>query len=343
MKINLKIRDYIIRRLILLIPVILGISLFSFILSYNAGDPISLYISPKTPQWMIEEIRKEHHLDDPLYIQYLFYLKNLLQGNLGYSRSQWMPVIECIKIFFPATLELAVVALLISLIIGIPLGIISATRKDRISDHFSRIFCLSGVSMPSFWLALLLQYIFFYFFKKQGLPYLPGGGRHSININISQITGFLMLDSIITGNFRGFMDVAWHIIMPAFIVSMWPLASISRIMRSSMLEVLRQDYIVNARSKGLSERVVIYKHALKNAMIPTVTAVGYCIGYLLTGSVMVETVFSWPGLGRWAVHAIESIDIAAIVAFTMLTALIFLFTNLFVDIIYAWIDPRVRY
>lgn len=292
---------------------------------------------------MIESIRERYHLDKPLYIQYFYYLKGILNGDLGYSRSQWMPVSDCIKTFFPATAELALTALVISTIVGVPLGIISATRKDSLADHLARIFSLTGVSMPSFWLGLLSQFLFFYLLKTHGLPYLPGGGRLSVGIEINRITGFIILDSLLTGNTVGFVDAVWHIILPACIVAMWPLASISRITRSSMLEVLRQDYIVLARTKGLSDKVIIYKHALRNAIIPTVTAVGYSVGYLLTGSVMVETVFSWPGIGRWAVHAIESIDIAAIVAFTTFTALIFVITNLLVDIIYASIDPRIEY
>jgi peptide/nickel transport system permease protein len=288
-----------------------------------------------------------HHLDEPLYIQYWYYLRDLLHGDWGISRSDAnRPVIESIRSYFPATLELTIFAIVIGVIFGIPIGIISALKKDKPIDHTARIFSLAGVSTPVFWLALLMQYVFFYQLKILNLPYLPLGGRADslllAEYPLRQITGMYILDSLLTGNWPIFFDSLLHIIMPAFALSYISLALISRMMRSSMLEVLRQDYITLARSKGLSEKVVIYRHALRNALIPTVTVTGIAFGGLLAGAVLTESVFSWPGMGRWSTLAIQRADIAGIIGFTQLTAVIYVLANLLVDLIYAALDPRIK-
>jgi len=237
--------------------------------------------------------------------------------------------------------------LIFSVAVGIPLGIVSAVRKDKTVDHASRLYALSGISMPIFWLGLLLQFVFYYQFRINGLPGLPSSGRvDAILIDdypLRRVTGMYLIDSLITGNFRIFFDALVHMIMPAFCLSYHSMAIITRMMRSSMLEVMRQDYITLARAKGLSERTVIYKHALRNAMIPTMTVIGLTFGGLLGGAVLTETVFSWPGMGRWSARAILSNDYAAVMGFMLLTSLIYVMANLVVDVIYSVLDPRIRY
>jgi peptide/nickel transport system permease protein len=251
-----------------------------------------------------------------------------------------------IQNYFPATFELTLVAIIFSLLMGIPIGVISATRKDKPVDHATRLFSLAGISIPIFWFGLLLQYAFFYQLKINNLPYLPLEGRIDDFVLISHpirtVSGLYILDSIVTGNFPALVSSVTHIILPGFALAYATLALIARMMRSSMLEVLRQDYITLARSKGLSERVVIYKHALRNAMIPTVTVTGLAFGGLLAGAVLTETIFAWPGMGRWATGAILTDDIGAIMGFTLLIAVVYVLANLIVDIIYAMLDPRIQ-
>lgn len=346
----MRMREFVIRRLLLLIPVLIGVSMVTFTLSHVVGNPVAAYITSeevRLPEWRIQQIVKAHHLDEPLYIQYVYYLDDLFHGDWGISRSDSdRPVVESIKAYFPATLELTIIAMTLSLALGIPIGILSATKKDKPVDHATRVFALTGVSMPVFWLGLLMQYVLYYQFKLLRLPYLPYAQRVDQFVIIAHplktVTGLYLIDSLIAGNIPVFLDSLTHILMPAFALSYISLALIARMMRSSMLEVLRQDYITLARSKGLSERVVIYKHALKNAMIPTVTVAGLTFGGLLMGAVLTETVFAWPGVGRWSTNAIVRDDIAAIMGFMMITGTIYVLVNLIVDLLYATLDPRIR-
>lgn len=346
----MKLRHYVIRRLLLMIPVLIGVSMMTFTLSHVIGDPVAAYISSqdvKLSEQQIEKIVKAHHLDEPLYMQYFYYISDLLRGDWGISRTDSdRPVVESIQRYFPATAELAMVSMIFALALGIPIGIISAVRKDKPVDHATRVFSLVGVSMPVFWLALLLQYFFYYQMKIHSLPSLPSSGRvdqfvwmdHPLRI----ITGLYTVDSLITGNFAIFLDALVHLILPGFALSYVFMAVFVRMMRSSMLEVMRQDYITLARSKGLSERVVIYRHALRNAMIPTITVAGLAFGGLLAGAVLTETVFAYPGIGRWSVSAIVRDDIASIMGFMLIIAVVYMLANLVVDLLYAWIDPRIR-
>jgi ABC-type dipeptide/oligopeptide/nickel transport system permease component len=344
----LKMRYYVTRRLLLLIPVLFGVTLVTFSLSHVIGDPVAAYVtSEQIPEQRIRQLIVAHGLDKPIYVQYLYYLRDLLDGDWGISRSDSdRPVLVSIANYFPATFELTLVAMTISLVLGIPLGIVSATRKDKPVDHATRIFALSGVSMPIFWLALMMQYVFFYQLKLLSLPNLPLNQRVDqfvvLDHPLRQITGLFLIDSLATGNFPVFFSALAHIIMPAFALSYITLALITRMMRSSMLEVLRQDYITLARSKGLTERVVIYRHALRNAMVPTVTVSGLAFGGLLAGAVLTETVFSWPGVGRWSTGAILRDDIASIMGFMILVSVIYVLANLLVDLLYAALDPRIR-
>jgi len=333
-----------------MIPVLIGVSMMTFTLSHVIGDPVAAYISSqdvKLSEQQIQRIVQAHHLDDPLYMQYFYYISDLLRGDWGISRTDSdRPVTESIQRYFPATAELTMVSMIFALALGIPIGIISAVRKDRPADHATRLFSLVGVSMPVFWLALLLQYVFYYQMKIHNLPNLPSGGRvdqfvwldHPLHV----VTGIYTVDSLITGNFAIFFDALVHLILPGFALSYVFMAVFVRMMRSSMLEVMRQDYITLARSKGLAERVVIYRHALRNAMIPTVTVAGLAFGGLLAGAVLTETVFSFPGIGRWSVSAIVRDDIASIMGFMLIIAVVYMLANLIVDLLYAWIDPRIR-
>jgi peptide/nickel transport system permease protein len=343
----MKLRDFILRRIILAIPVIFGVLTITWFLSYVVGDPLAMYVTERTPDSAIPGIIRERGLDQPPVVQYFVYLRSLFQGDWGVSTSTGAdaPVLEVLARLFPATIELAIVAMIFAVILGIPLGIISATRKDQVADHVTRIFALSGVSMPIFWFGLMLKYVFFYQFSVWDLPHLPGGDRYNIRaFSWTPTTGFLLIDSLIFEQSPGlFMDALVHLVMPGFCLGYITLAIITRMMRSSMLEVIKEDYITLAKSKGLSERIVIYKHALRNALIPTVTVIGLAFGGLITGAVLTETIFNWPGLGRWATRAILNSDMAAINGFTLLVAFIFVTANFIVDMIYGVLDPRIRF
>jgi len=343
----MKLRDFILRRLILAIPVIFGVLTITWFLSYVVGDPLAMYVTERTPDSAIPGIMLKYGLNRPPVEQYFIYLVNLFSGDWGKSTSTGadQPVLVILARLFPATIELAIVAMVVAITLGIPLGIISATKKDKVQDHITRIFALSGVSMPIFWFGLMLKLLFFYQFSQWGLPYLPGGDRYNIRIyNYTPTTGFLLVDSLIFDqNIRLFGDTLTHLIMPGFCLGYITLAIITRMMRSSMLEVIKEDYITLARSKGLSERIVIYRHALRNALIPTVTVIGLAFGGLITGAVLTESIFNWPGLGRWATRAILNSDMAAINGFTLLVAFIFVTANFLVDMVYGVLDPRIRF
>jgi peptide/nickel transport system permease protein len=336
----MKLRYYIIRRLLLLIPIIFGITFVAFFLSHIIGDPTSAYTGERTPEAVRELIIEIHHLNDPIYIQYFYYIDSLLHLDLGISPTDGnRPVIESIANYFPATIELTVTAMIISVIVGIPLGMISATHKDRPLDHGSRVFSLAGVSLPIFWLGLILLYLFYFI-----IPIFPSGGRLDIGSPPPPpVTGLYTIDSLLAGDLGKFAEAVKHLILPAVTLSFASLAIITRMMRSSMLEVLGQDYIRTARSKGLTERAVNLRHAMKNAMIPTTTVIGLAVGALLSGTVLTEIIYRWPGLGRWSVEAITRLDHAAIMGFVLLVAIIFVMSNLIVDIIYSFLDPRIRY
>jgi ABC-type dipeptide/oligopeptide/nickel transport system permease component len=333
--------------MLLLLFVLIGVTIIVFVLSQVLLEPLSLYLTERTRPDAIPVIIAYYHLDDPWPIRYAVYIWNLLKGDWGYSRSLSEPVLTGLLGRLPATIELSLMAMLWVLVIGIPAGIISALKNNKAPDHISRLIALTGVSTPVFWLGLILQLVFFYYFQMMGLAHLPSNGRIdsvlALDHPITTITGLMVLDTLITGNWVMFEDSLAHLVLPSFALGFTSLGVIMRIVRSSMLEVLRQDYITLARSKGLSERVVIYKHALKNAMIPTVTVAGLAIAGLLAGAPLTETVFGWPGIGRLAVDAIERNDAALIMGFTLVTALILVLANLGVDILYAYLNPRIKY
>ncbi|TFG04029.1 ABC transporter permease, partial [Candidatus Thorarchaeota archaeon] len=315
---------------------------------------IAMYITERTPDAAIPGIRATYGLDEPLYVQYFLYMGNLIRGDWGisYTTGGDQAVLTVIAQRFPATIELSMIAMIFAVVLGIPLGIVSATRKDQPVDHFTRVFSLAGVSMPIFWFGLMLKYVFFYLFAINNLPHLPGDSRYDNELwkmvlgnleGYQPITRFMLIDSILYGSPALLLDAATHLVLPGFCLGYLTLAIITRMMRSSMLEVLREDYITLARSKGLRERTVIYKHALRNALIPTITVIGLAFGSLMTGAVLTETIYNWPGIGKWATRAILNSDMAAINGFTLLVALIFVTANLLVDIMYGALDPRIRF
>jgi len=340
----MKLRDYIVRRLLLAIPVLFGVSILTFTISHVVGDPAAAWITDRTREDVRQRVIEQHGLDKPLPYQYLIYMRDLAKGDLGVSPTEGgRPVLDCMRDYLPTTIELSLTAFILLMIIGIPLGIISAIKKDRWPDHLSRFFALSGVSIPVFWFALLLQFVFFYELVIRNLPHLPLEGRYQILLGPPpRVTGFFMLDSILALNSEKFFDSLFHLILPAVTLAFGGAGAITRIMRGSMLEVIRQDYIRTARSKGLSERTVIYKHALRNAMIPTTTLSGLVFAGLLGGAPLTETVFNLPGLGRYAVRTMLATDFGGIMGVVLFFAVTIVAANLLVDILYSMLDPRIR-
>ena len=328
---------YIIRRILILIPTLLGVSVIVFLmLRITPGDPAELLLGERATEEALHEIREHLGLNEPLHVQYGLFLKRLMKGDLGetiWSRQKvWIEVKER----FPATIELSVVALFISCFFGIIFGIISATRQYSIFDYLSMLGALIGVSMPIFWLGLVFMLIF-----SVNLGWLPLSGRISVGVDLEVVTNFYILDAVLTKNWGALKDVLWHIIMPATTLSTIPMAIVARMTRSSMLEVLRQDYIKTAKAKGLSQFVVTFKHALRNALIPVVTTIGLQFGVALGGAILTETIFAWPGVGKWMFDAVMKRDYMVIQGGTLFIAAVFVVINLMVDVLYAVINPRI--
>ncbi|MEO1404549.1 MAG: ABC transporter permease [Cyanobacteria bacterium J06635_1] len=332
---------YILKRLLQLVPVLLGISLLVFaFLHLIPGDPAVTMLGDRANLDQIEALRERMGLNQPLPLQYLSFLGSLLTFDLGTSIFTGVPIWEEIKLRWPATFELSVMAMLIALLLGIPAGVIAAVRKNSIVDNLTMSGSLLGVSMPVYWLGLLLVYLF-----AVNLQWLPPSGRIGVNVGyvFKPITGFFIFDALIQGNFAALRDVVAHLALPAITLSTIPLAILARITRSAMLEVLSQDYIRTARAKGLIEFWVIGKHALKNAMLPVVTIIGLEFGTLLGGAILTETIFSWPGIGKWIYEGILLRDYPVVQGGIVFVAFVFVLVNLLVDISYAFLDPRIQY
>lgn len=332
---------FVVKRILLSIPLLIGITLITFIVSHLVpADPLTAVLperawnNPET----VQMYRERWGLDRPLHEQYLIYLRNLLRGDLGESYTTRRPVGTDLRLFFPATIELATAAMLYAVIVGMALGVVSAVWNNRLADHLARLIALIGVSLPVFWLGLLALQVFY---AKLGL--LPGPGRIDTRLVAPPTrTGFYTIDSLLAGQFDVFLNTLYHLILPGIVLGSYAMGIIARMTRSSLLEVLSLDYIRTARAKGLAEQRVVLGHALRNALIPTVTVVGLTFGSLLAGAVLTETIFSWPGIGRYAVDAATKLDLPAILGVTLLIAVVYVIVNLITDILYGILDPRIR-
>ena len=329
---------FISRRLFHLIFILIGVSILVFLmLRLIPGDPAHLLVGELASPQDIARIREKLGLDSSYVYQYFIYASNLLKGDMGTSIRSNAPVSQEIFVRFLATVELSIAAMLISSLIGILAGVISSVRQYSIFDYFSMMMALVGISMPIFWLGLMLMYLFS---VKWGI--LPMMGRFTMGLDYHVISGLVMLDSLLSGDFQLFFNSVKHLILPAFTLATIPMAVIARMTRSSMLEVMSKDYIRTARAKGLSRGTVIFRHALKNAFLPIITVIGLNFGLLLGGAVLTETIFSWPGLGRYVVDSLSARDYPAVQGCILFFAVIMVIVNLTVDIFYLYLDPRLR-
>jgi peptide/nickel transport system permease protein len=360
---------YILRRLIATIPTLLGVSIIVFLFIHLIpGDPATAMLRENAPAEVADRIREELGLNKPLYEQYLIYLlgndtaaqleyrvarlaspsvqppaiknpyRGILRGDLGRSLVTKDAIISELRQRFPATVELAIAAILVAMAVGIPAGIVSAIRRNSVIDTAAMIMSLIGVSMPIYWLGMMALMLFAVI-----LHLVPVGTRMGVDVNLQHITNFYILDSLITGNFAALGDVLRHLIVPACVLGTVPMAIMARMTRSSMLEALNQDYIRTAHAKGLREGVVVLRHALKNALLPVITVIGLEVGFLFSGAILTESIFAWPGVGRWMYESIIYRDYPVIQGVTLMIAVIFVVVNLVVDLSYAVIDPRIRY
>jgi peptide/nickel transport system permease protein len=330
---------YLVRRLLLLIPILLGVSLliFFWIRALPGGPAESLLGERATPQ-LVEAYRHRYGLDKPVYVQYWSYLKTTASGDLGVSVASRRTVVDEIKARFPATVELALAAMFFAITVGVPLGFFAAKKYGSAFDHASLVGSLIGISIPIFFLAIILKYIF-----AIRLGWLPSVGRISITNDAEHPTNFYILDAIITRDWATLWDVIKHLILPAIALGSIPLAIIMRITRASVLDVQNEDYVRTARAKGLSPQTVDRRHVLRNALLPVTTIIGLQTGLLLSGAVLTETVFAWPGMGSWLRDAIFNRDYPVLQGGILFLAVVFVLVNLIVDVSYAFINPRIRY
>ena len=334
-------KKFILRRLLLGIIVMLGVAFITFFLTrVIPSDPAAKWVGPRATPEQIAKATIELGLDKPLHVQFYKYMGDLLKGNLGSSLRTRRPIMLELKENMPATIELVFISTIAAVFLGIPLGVISAKRKDQWIDHISRLFSVGVVSLPTFWVGLILQLLFF-----RTLHIFPMGGQLStelkLTMEIPKITGFIMFDSLVTGNFRILVDALWHIILPGITIGLYPVGLVARMTRSALLEILNEDYITAARSYGLSERIVLWSYALKNSIGSTSTVVALSIGYTLVNTFLTESIFSWPGIGSYIATAVIGLDYPAIMGVTIFSAFSYVILNLVADIIIA-LDPRVR-
>lgn len=302
------------------------------------ADPAALILGQHATTDQIAKLRNDLGLNKPIYIQYWDFLNGILHGNLGDSLITKVPVAKEIMARFPATIELAIAAIILASVFGVIIGVISAVKQNSIVDYICMIFSLIGVSMPIFWLGLVLIVMFSVQFHL-----LPVAGRIQIGLEPQHITGLYILDSLLTGNMEALKSSLQHIILPAVALGSYSMAIIARMTRSTMLETVKQDFVRTARAKGIFEKWVILRHALRNALIPIVTVIGLQLGSLLGGAVLTETVFSWPGVGSYTVDSILKSDYPVVQGSVMMLAIVFVLVNLFVDLLYAVLDPRIKY
>jgi peptide/nickel transport system permease protein len=319
--------------------VLLGVSIVVFFMVRAIpGDPAQLLLGQQATQEQVEQVRQNMGLDKPIIVQYGLFLADAVRGDLGDSIVTGRPVTTELFERFPATLELTMFAMFVAIIVGVPVGVISAVKQYSWLDKATSVLALTGISMPIFWLAMILIVIFFV-----NLGWLPFPGRLGTGYAVTSITGLVLVDSLLTLNFPAFWDGLKHLIMPAIALGTTAMAIITRMTRSSMLEVMGEDYVRTARAKGVVPWRVVFKHALRNAMLPTVTVIGLQVGILMGGAVITETIFSWPGIGQIAYQSIYQRDYAMVQGVVLYGAALFVLVNLLVDILYAVLDPRVRY
>lgn len=332
---------YILRRLFAMPFLVLGIVTLAFFLTTVVkGDPLSAIVSERqmnNPE-VVAAAKARWGLDKSLPERYAIYVTNLLKGDMGTSFITRRPVSQDVFYRLPATMELVIAAMIIGSVIGISLGVLAAYFRDTAIDHLARLFALFGSSIPVFWMGLALLYV-----TSVQWGILPGPGRIDARAALPpSVTGFLTIDTLLAGNLKLFADAVWHLILPAFVLGWSVAGTISRLVRANMLEVLSREFILTARAKGAGEFRVVVRHALRNTLVPTLTVIGYSFAYLLTGAVLTETIFSWPGMGSYAVDAARGLDFPAIIGVTIVGGVIFLLTNLLTDIAYVIANPRVR-
>ncbi len=333
---------YVVRRLVLAVFVMLGVLMITFAVSRVVpGDPARLYLGARASQEAIEQVRDQLGLNDPLPQQFVRYVASSVQGEFGFSYRTKQPIIDDLKQRLPATMELVVLAMLLAVLVGVPAGVLAAAKFGGPLDRVIRVISIGGVSMPAFWLALLLQLVFFLW-----LGLLPIGGRLSQTVSfmhpIDTITGFYLIDAAITGNWVAWRDAAWHAILPVVVLATFPVSLALRMTRASMLDVLSETYVAAARAAGLSEREILFKLALKNAVVPTLTVMGLVFAFSITGAVLIESIFKWPGLGSYMLDAILNDDVPVLFAVTLVVTVIYIVINLVVDLVQAGLDPRIR-
>jgi len=331
--------DYLVRRALQSIPVVFGLSVLIFVISrVIPGDPVRLALGPEASQRQVETLRAQMGLDQPLPLQYVDWLAGVLQGDWGMSLRTNNNVFSDIVARLPATFELVVVTLFFAVLFAIPFGVVAGTNKDRWQDHLSRITALFGVSMPRFWVAIVLQIIFVV-----SLGLLPLSGRLSDGVAPPpSVTQLYLVDSLLAGQFGTFVDAATHLILPAFALGLATLAQVMRLIRSDMIDEQRKDYVLAARSYGLPNNLIEYKYMLRNAFTSSLTVIGLAFGFLLGNAFLVEIVFAWPGMARYGVQAILYQDFNAIVGVTIVVGVGFVSANFVVDLLYGYLDPRVR-
>jgi ABC-type dipeptide/oligopeptide/nickel transport system permease component len=329
----------ILRRFVLLAFVVAGVAVVTFTISHLIpGDPAQLIAGDKASAETLAHVRQELGLDKPVTQQFVIYVKQLLSGDLGNSLRTRRPVATDIALFLPATLELGITALIMAILVGVPLGVLSAIYKDGPVDQAARAVSVAGISMPVFWFGLALIIVFYV-----KIPILPGSARIDLGVTPPpRITGFFLIDSLVAGDLVAFRSTLYHLVLPAFVLAFANLGIITRQIRASMLDVLQEDYVRTARANGLSRSAIILRHALPNALIPSVTLLGLAFGDLLYGAVLTETIFAWPGMGSYVVSSIQTLDFPAIMGFTIVASLGYVLINLAVDLTYMVLDPQIR-
>jgi peptide/nickel transport system permease protein len=331
-------RGYVLARLAFMALMLFGLLLITFAISHVApGDPARLAAGPDATSDMVETIRHRYGLDQPLHVQFWRYVTGVVTGDLGESLRSRNRVLDDLLRYFPNTFELVTLSLLLAVVLGVPLGMLSAVYRNTWVDHVARVMSVSGVAIPAFWLGLMLQLL-----VALHLGWLPLGGRLSIATAPPEpITHLLFVDAMLRSQWETLVDAFRHATLPVVTLCFPALASIMRVNRAEMIEVLRQDYVSSAYAKGLSPLRVVTRHALRNAMIPTLTMIGLRYGWMLGGTILVETVFDWPGIGLYAVASAVSSDFQPIMGVTLLIGLNFMLANLLVDLAYGWLDPRI--